>query len=189
MKSKLSVAGILIILFAVAFPLAVAQGEEALIEGLQIEQGKWALAVSFSVKNCFSKKMEEAVETGVPTTFNFYVRLYKKRPLIWDNKIVSYKFHHRIVYDNLKQDFRIWLQEKGQEMRVADLEEAKRSMQRVEGFPVVKGGELARGNYELAIKAELDPVKLPFRLESILFFASLWDFETDWYYRTVRIEP
>jgi Domain of unknown function (DUF4390) len=189
MISRLSVAGIAIILFAVAFPLSAAQGVEALIEGLQIEREKGAFVVSFSVKNCFNTKMEEAIKAGIPTTFNFFITLYKTRALIWDKKIVSRKFRHRVIYDNLKQDFRVWLQEKGKEMRVVDLEEAKRSMQLVEGFPVVKEQELEKGIYELAVKAELDPVKLPLRLEGILFFVSLWDFETDWYYRTIKVEP
>lgn len=185
--SKLSVVGITIILFAAAFPLSVAQGGEAFIEGLTIEQGKGTFTVSFSVKNCFNTKMEETIKTGVPATFNFFVRVYKKRAIIWNKKIAAYEFRHRITFDNLKQDFRIWLEEQGKEIRVADLEEAKGNMQRVEGFPVGREPGLERGDYELAIKAELDPVKLPLRLECILFFVSLWDFETDWYYRTVRV--
>lgn len=188
MISRLSAVGIAIILFAVVFPLTEAKGVEALIEGLQIERENGTCAVSFSVKNCFNKKLEEDIKAGVPTTFNFFVTLYKKRAIVWDKKIVSHKFRHRIIYDNLKQDFRIWLQEKGKEMRVQDLEEAKRAMQLVEGFPVVKGEKLEKGNYELAVKAELDPVKLPLRLEGILFFVSLWNFETDWCYRTMRVE-
>jgi len=186
--SRLSVAGIAILLFAVAFPLTEAKGVEALIEGLRIERESETIVVSFSVTNCFNKKMEEAIKTGIPTTFNFFVNLYKKRAIIWDKKIASHKFRHRIIYDNLKQDFRIWLQEKGKEIRVQDLEEAKRSMQLVEGFPVAKRQELDKGIYELAAKAELDPVKLPLRLEGILFFVSLWNFETDWCYRTMRVE-
>jgi hypothetical protein len=186
--SKLSVVGIAIIFLAVAFPLSLAQGEEALIEGLTVEHGKETLVVSFSVKNCFNAKMEEAIKAGVPTTFNFFVQLYKKRAIIWNKKIAAHKFQHRITFDNLKQDFRVWLEEQGKEMQVADLEEAKQYMQRVEGFPVAKEPELERGEYKLAIKADLEPVKLPLRLECILFFVSLWDFETDWYYRTVRVE-
>lgn len=189
MISRLSIAGIAIILLAVTFPLSTAQGVEAVIEGLQIERENGNVMVSFSVKNCFSTKMEEAIKAGVPTTFNFFVTLYKSRTLIWDKKIASRKFRHRVIYDNLKQDFRIWLQEKEKEIRLADWEEAKRSMQLVEGFPVVKGQKLEEGIYELAVKAELDPVKLPLGLEGILFFVSLWNFETDWYYRTIKVEP
>jgi hypothetical protein len=189
MMLKQSVVGILILLFAAIFPLSPAQGEEAIIEGLHITRGKEKLSVSFSVKNCFNQKMEEAIKAGIPTTFNFFVKLYKKRPLIWDNKIASHRFRHTIIYDTLKDTFRIWLEEQDKEIQVQDLEEAKQYMQGVKVFPVVRGRELKRGTYKLAIKAELDPVKLPLRLECILFFVSLWDFETDWYHHTVRVEP
>ena len=33
----------------------------------------------------------------------------------------------------------------------------------------------------LRIKTELEPVKLPLHLEYLMFFVSLWDFETDWH--------
>ncbi len=186
--SKRSLVGILILLFAAAYPLSLAQGEEAIIEGLHIARGKGNLSISFSVKNCFNQKMEEAITAGIPTTFNFFVKLHKNR-LIRDKKIAAHRFRHKIVYDTLKDTFRIWLEEKGKEIQVQDLEEAKRYMQRVEVLPVIQGRELKKGTYELSIKAELDPVKLPLRLECILFFLSLWDFETDWYHQTVRIEP
>jgi hypothetical protein len=189
MMLKQSVLGILIILFAAVYPLSSAQGEEARIEGLHIARGKENLSISFFVNNCFNKKMEEAIKAGIPTTFNFFAKLHKKRPLIWNKKIASHQFRHTIVYDNLKDNFRIWLEEKGEEVYVQDLEKAKQYMQRVEVFPVVKGRELKKGTYELAIKAELDPVRLPLRLEYILFFVSLWDFETGWYHRTMRVEP
>ena len=189
MMLKRLVGGILIILVTAVYPLSIAQGKEAFIEGLHISRGKGNLSISFSVENCFNKKMEDAIQAGIPTSFNFFVKLRKKRPLIWDNKITSHRFRHTIIYDNLKDNFRIWLEEKNEEMQVDDLEEAKRYMQRVEVFPVVRGRELKRGTYELAIKAELDPVRLPLRLECILFFVSLWDFETKWYRRIVRVAP
>lgn len=36
-------------------------------------------------------------------------------------------------------------------------------------------------NYYVTVKAELDKVRLPLHMEYVLFFVSLWDFETDWY--------
>jgi hypothetical protein len=185
---KRSMIGILISLCFSAVTPSLVQAEKASIEDLLIERGKGSLKVSFSVKHCFNKKMEEAIKAGIPTTFNFFVKFYKKRALIWNKKIASHQFQHRIVYDNLKEDFSIWLEEQGKEIRVAELEEAKRYMQRVDGFSVFRERELEKGSYELAIKAELDPVKLPLGLESILFFVSLWDFETNWYHHTVRVE-
>jgi len=34
--------------------------------------------------------------------------------------------------------------------------------------------------YYLRVKAKLEEVHLPLNLEYVLFFVSLWDFETDW---------
>lgn len=189
MMSKRSIIGILIILSTIVYPFTLAHGVEALIEDLHILRGKGDISISFSVANCFNKKMEEAIQSGIPTTFNFFIKLHKKRSPLWGKRIVAHRFRHTLVYDTLKDTFFIWLEEKGEEIQVQDLEEAKQYMQRVEGFAVIKGRELTQGNYKLAIKAELDPVKLPLSLEGILFFVSLWDFETDWYYRTMRVEP
>jgi len=188
MIAKRLVVGIVVLLCAVVFPLCPAQGEEAAIEGFRLERVGGDVSISFSITHCFSQKMEEAITAGFPTTFNFFVKFYKRR-LIKDKKIAARRFRHTIVYDNLKDTFLIWLEETGREFEVQDLEEAKRYMQRVKELSVTKGEKLEKGTYELAIKAELDPVKLPLRLESILFFVSLWDFETDWYYHIERVEP
>ena len=188
MIANRSIRGILVLFCAVAFPLSAAGGEEARIEDLRVERARDNVAISFFVENCFDQEMEEAIKAGFPTIFNFVVKFYKRR-LVKDKKLADHRFRHRIVYDNLTDTFRIWLEEKDKEIEVQNLEEAKRYMQRVEGFSVTRGRELKKGTYELAIKAELDPVKLPLRLESILFFVSLWDFETDWYQRTLRVEP
>ena len=37
------------------------------------------------------------------------------------------------------------------------------------------------GQYYIKAKAQLDKVRLPLHMEYILFFVSMWDFETDWY--------
>ena len=187
MIAKRPLLGILIFLFIAAYPLSPAQGEEARIKDLRIDRAGGNVVISFAVGNCFNQKMEEAIRAGIPTTFSFFVKFYKRR-LIKDNKLAAHRFRHRMFYDNLKDTFLVWLEETGQKFEVQDLEEAKRYMQRVERFSAIRGQTLQEGTYELAIKAELDPVKLPLRLECILFFVSLWDFETDWYHYDMKVK-
>jgi len=187
-KAKIVLGWIVVISFAFVSSPTFVSGEEAIIDNFSLSNDKESLIISFYVKNCFNKKMEEAISAGVPTTFNFFIRLYKKRSFIWDKRVLYYQFRHNIIYDNLKKDFRIWLEEKEKEIRVKDLEEAKVYMAKVEGFTLASLKGLKGGDYELAIKAELDPVKLPLRLECILFFVSLWDFETNWFYHPFRME-
>ena len=114
--------GILIVLIGSVAPLSLGKGEEASIADLHIIKDKGDLSINFIVKNCFNNKMEEAIKAGVPTTFNFFMKLSKKRSLIWNKKIAYHQFRHNIVYDNLKKNFRIVFEEKGKEILVNSLE-------------------------------------------------------------------
>ena len=55
-------------------------------------------------------------------------------------------------------------------------------MAELNGIPVAELKALKRSeNYYVMIKATLDEVRMPFHMERVFFFVSLWDFETDWY--------
>jgi hypothetical protein len=55
-------------------------------------------------------------------------------------------------------------------------------MAEVVALTVTRLANLKRGlHYQLRLKAELDKIELPFYLNYVFFFLSLWDFETDWY--------
>jgi len=55
-------------------------------------------------------------------------------------------------------------------------------MTEIDGLKVVPLSNLEKDKrYQLRAKAELSKRTLPFYLHYVLFFVSLWDFETDWY--------
>jgi hypothetical protein len=65
---------------------------------------------------------------------------------------------------------------------VEDFREAKNLMSRIEGVKLTDLNTLQKGTrYEIRMMAELDKIRLPLYLDYVLFFLSLWDFETDWY--------
>jgi hypothetical protein len=77
------------------------------------------------------------------------------------------------------------LEENQGSLVTSNFEEAKGFMATVKGVEIRPSSPLSPGTpAQLRIKAELDPVRLPFHLEYLFFFVSLWDFETDWH-----IEP
>lgn len=88
-----------------------------------------------------------------------------------------------IKYDNLKEEFsikRTW--EKSDSIVTRSFDEAQEWMAEIEGLKVVSLELLEKGiQYQLRAKAELSKVTLPYYLHYVLFFVSLWDFETDWY--------
>ena len=67
-------------------------------------------------------------------------------------------------------------------MTVKEFSKAQEIMADVSNIQLIPLKQLERNNqYQLRIKAELNKVTLPLYLHYILFFVSLWDFETDWY--------
>ena len=159
--------------------------EKASIKEISVKAANGAWKVSFYVENCFTEKMEEAIQTGIRTIFTFYLDLYQKRTWWKDRKVASVQFRHSIQYDPIRGEYQVTFGKKGDSLATKNLEEAKKLMAKVETVEIKPSSELKSGvpTY-LRIKAELDPVRLPLHLEYLFFFVSLWDFETDWH-----IEP
>lgn len=141
------------------------------------------LLVYFTVKDCFSPEITKAILSGIETTFTFFVKLYEPRELWWDVKLSDVKVKHSIKYDTLRKIFHLKLPERNDaSLEVKDFEEAKSLMSEVVGLKVVRLDKLKKGaRYRIQMMAELDKIRLPFHLHNILFFLSLWDFETPWY--------
>jgi hypothetical protein len=141
------------------------------------------LIVYFSVEDCFTPEMVQAIESGLPTTFTFYVQLDERREFWWDKSIVDLEIRHTIRYDQLKKHYELRFSEGDNEIvTVRDFEDAKRLMSEVAALKVIPLDRLEKGGrYQLEMMAELDRIELPLYLHYVLFFLSLWDFETDWH--------
>ena len=178
MKRSFSFA--LIIILASLFSAEIATSKEASIEDLIVALNGH-MEVSFSVINCCTEKMEEAIRSGVPTTFTFRVKVYRVRSLWPDKKMASLTFKHTINYDNIKKEYQFHFEETNHKVSAKDFERAWEIMSKVNGAKLLPTHRLEKNrNYYLDVKAEIDPVRLPFGLQHIFFFLSFWDVETDW---------
>ena len=159
-----------------------ARAEEARLTDIVITNTRDHLLLYLTVTDCFTEDMEKAIENGIVTTFTFFVRLYETRALWRDRKIANLKVNHEIQYDNLKKIYVVKLSEKQKSISVKDFDEAKKLMSEIVGLKVTELHKLHKDSrYQIRMMAELDEIKLPFYLHYVLFFLSLWDFETDWY--------
>jgi len=141
------------------------------------------LLVYLKVEGALTEPMKEAVLSGVPTTFSFFIRLYQARNLWLDKPIANLDITHTIKYDNLKKEFEIqrsWESRKTQTTK--SFAEARKLMAEIDRLKAVPLNQLEKGRqYQLRAKAQLDKLTLPLYLHYVLFLVSLWDFETDWY--------
>ena len=156
---------------------------EATIRDIIVTNTRDDLLAYFAVEGCFIPEMKEAIFSGVPTTFTFYVELEQVRDFWLDSGLATLRLDHTIKFDSLKGVYWVSLQEQGgQPQAVRDFGTACRLMSEVNGLKVSPLARLRKGaNYRLQVKAQLSKVRLPLYLHYVLFFVSLWDFETDWY--------
>ena len=159
------------------------QAAEATLSDIIVTNTQEDLLVFFDIQGCFTREMEEAILNGIPTTFTIIIRLYKTRTFWFDGSISSLRLEHTIKYDSLKNEFRVTRSEdKDNEVLFKEFAKAKKAMAELRNIEVVPLKELQKkGQYQLRVKAELEKVRLPLYLHYVLFFVTLWDFETDWY--------
>jgi hypothetical protein len=156
---------------------------QAQITDIIVTNNQDHLLVYFYTKGCFTPEMNKAIMSGIPTTFNFFLELYKPRSFWPNKKLVALKLNHTIKYDTLREEFQVTLSERGnQTFILKDFSKAQEMMVDVGNVQLIPLKQLERNSqYQLRIKAELSKVTLPLYLHYVLFFVSLWDFETDWY--------
>jgi len=55
-------------------------------------------------------------------------------------------------------------------------------MAEIDSLKIIELNHLEKDSqYQIRTKAQLSKLTLPFYLHYVLFFVSLWDFDTDWY--------
>jgi len=171
----------LVSLFFVASPAH--GGNKAFLSDIVVTNTRDDLLLYFTVNNCFTPQMNTAIESGINTAFTFYIKLYEKRTFLWDKVITQSEITHSIRFDQLKNVYEVRLSEDndGMPRLVKSFAEAQKLMAEVAALRLTSIQNLQKGGrYQVAMMAQLEKVKLPFYLHYVLFFVSLWDFETDW---------
>lgn len=184
MQSKTSYQNIfpLIFLLFLFFLPSLAYSKEAKMENLRVGNDQKNLFISFDLKDGFTEDIQEAVLSGIPITFSFYIEIYKKRTFWPDKKVTSLKFSRHSKYDPLKDEFEIFREENSTDyLYLKDVNEVKKVMTSADKIPIAPLFLFSKDeNYRIRVKAELDTIDLPFPLNYLLFFVSFWDYETPW---------
>jgi len=174
----------LVLLLAIVFFVQnLAFAQDARLTNIIVTNTQDDLLVYLNVEGAFREKMKKAILSGVPTSFSFFVSLYQVRNLWFDKKKTDIMVTNTVKYDNLKEEFTIkrsW--EKSGPLVLRSFVEVKKLMTEIDSLKIVSVEQLEKNQrYQLRAKAKLDKVTLPYYLHYVLFFVSLWDFETDWY--------
>jgi len=172
----------LIILSFLSSP-AAGEAADAKITDIIITQSSQSLVVFATLRNAFTKEIEEGIVNGVSTSFTFYLRLMRQRSLWADEEVAGLTAKQTVIYDPLKDRFS-FTSERGEQTlaRVTNnFAEIRRWMNSLEGVRLASQQDLKAGElYYVQVRAEIRSIKLVFPLNVLFFFVSFWDFDTPW---------
>ena len=157
--------------------------QDATLTNITVSNTQDDLLLFLNLEGAFRDEMKQAILSGAPSTFSFFAKLNRVRSLWFDKDIADLEVTHTIIYDNLKKEFTVTRSWKDNNPEVTkSFDEAKKWMTEIDSLKIIPLNRLEKGEqYQLRVKAEVSKKTLPLYLHYILFFVSLWDFETDWY--------
>ena len=174
---------ILLLICLISFIPQYSHSNDAKLTDIIVTNTRDDLLLFLSVEGAFTTKMKEAILSGVPASFSFYIKLDQKRDLWLNKNIIDIKLTHTIKFNNLKKEFvinRSWI--KNKPIITKSFLEAQKLISEIDGLKLVSLDVLEKGKrYRIRAKAKLKKITLPFYLHYILFVVSFWDFATDWY--------
>jgi hypothetical protein len=180
LKKPAKIVVFLFLFFAIP-NLGVAQ--DAILTNITVSNTRDDLLLYLNLEGAFREELQKAILSGVPSTFSFFAKLNKVRNFWFDQDIADIEVTHTIKYDNLKKEFSVVRSWKADNPEVTkSFNEAKKWMTEINSLKIIALKRLEKDvHYQLRVKAEVSKKTLPLYLHYILFFVSLWDFETDWY--------
>ena len=166
--------------FVLAHPV---HAEDATIKDMVVNNSSNKVLLYLTVIDAFTDDMEKGIQNGIPATFTYYIKLYKKRKGWLDTEVDSHTFTRTLTYDNLKEEYNIvFLDKDNNSLTVKNIDDAKAAMTELNGFQATSLDNLTPGSsYLLKVKASLAKKTLPLYFHYLIPFWRLWDFETDWH--------
>jgi hypothetical protein len=159
------------------------QPQRPLLHELVLTHTDHEVFLHIELEGGVQQEILEAIETGIPITVTYYMRLYRERGLWFDEEVLSKTVNHIIKYDALKKQYRVSeINGLFSNIRVTKHEPTMvRWISAIEGQPLILFHLLQPGaEYYVKAMADLKAVKSPFPPSHMPLLASLWDTGTPW---------
>jgi hypothetical protein len=159
------------------------QSQRPILHELTITRTDQEVLLYSSLKGGFPEDLLEAIDSGIPMTITYHMRLYRIRGMWFDEEVLAKTIKHIVKYDTLKEQYRVSaINGLFSSIKVTKHQPTMvRWMSEIEGQPLIPFHLLEAGEeYYVKVMADLKAVKSPFPLSHIPFLASLWDTGTSW---------
>ena len=83
------------------------QQQRPMLHELVLTQTDHEVLLYLHLQGGFQQEILEAIESGIPITLTYHIRLYRKRGLWFNEEVLSKVIKHIVKYDTLKRQYRV----------------------------------------------------------------------------------
>lgn len=171
----------LILLQVLSAPLAAEEAGEFRISDAHTWASGNARLLDAQVAIRLSSGAREALENGVPLTFELQAQLVRKHKWLWDSIVVEHVLRRQLEYHALSRSYLVKDLGTGRQGNFSRLDDALQAAGTIEKLTLTGKPLDTRRHYEVRLRGSLDIESLPTPVRLLAYVSSDWDMNGDWY--------
>jgi len=146
----------------------------------QIQRGFYQLDAQ--LEYALSQAALDALESGVPLTFELEVDIIQPREWMWDKIISSYDQRYQVAYHALTQQYIVTNLNSGVQNSYSHRKTALLTMGRINNYPLIDFEKVKiRDDYKGRIRISLLINELPVPMRPWTFINAEWSLKSEWF--------
>jgi hypothetical protein len=167
---------------ALLFGLTLPAGATFAVAAVEPSVVGRTLVVSGQLELGLTPEVEEAIATGIPIELAIEFRLYRRRALLWDERLDGWSMRRELRYHALSGQYLITGSLDGAERESANsLDEALAELGTLDQLALPLAAPLAAdADYRLDVRVALDVEALPSLLRPVAYTSPQWKLNSGW---------
>jgi len=157
------------------------EGAEIIVLEAQARRVEERMLLDARVEYHLSQDAEEALQSGVPLTFDLHVKVRRKGGWLWERALWEGHFRYQIRYRALSEIYQVVGMDTGWLGNYATRDVALYALGNIRNVPLMKASQAVAGEeYEVLLHITLDREQLPLPLRLLAYLKPTWYLSSEW---------
>ncbi|MEQ1801486.1 MAG: DUF4390 domain-containing protein [Gammaproteobacteria bacterium] len=146
----------------------------------RLDAGVWYLSARIDYR--LNRDTLEALQNGIPLTFELQVELTRERSWLPDEGVAELRQDFELSWQPLSRGYLVRNKNSGDQRAHTTLFAALNDLGRISALPLIDAALVSEGDdYEVSLRAALDQQQLPGPLRMLAFWDDDFTLESEWY--------
>lgn len=151
----------------------------------QLDDGVWYLSARIDYR--LNRETLEALQNGIPLTFELQVELTRQRNWLPDEDVAELRQDFELSWQPLSRGYLVRNKNSGDQRAHTTLFAALKDLGRISELPLIDASLVDDGeDYQVSLRAILDQQQLPGPLRMLAFWDDDFTLESEWYRWNLR---